>query len=163
MDYAVRVRLCKRVGDLQPDVERLLNTETAAFDAPGERFAFDVVHCDERNFALVVDFVDCANVRVIQSRGGTGFAQEARGELTILPEFGGQDFQCNMTIQLQVFGQIDLTHSARAERRYNFVATEMCAGSDGHGIQATGWSSVNRGINLIHERRKSKALYLNSR
>jgi len=72
-------------------------------------------HGDERFAVLFVNFVDSADVRMIQSRGGLRFTLEARQGLGIFSNLVGQELEGDKTMQLQVFSLVDNTHAATAE------------------------------------------------
>jgi hypothetical protein len=76
MNDAFRVRGIERVGNLNPQVEHLVECERLLADAVLQRLAFEQLHGDEGDcFAAIiaiihyVDFIDGADVGVIQRRG----------------------------------------------------------------------------------------------
>ena len=64
---------------------------------------------------LVINFVDGADVGMIQRRGGLGFALEARQRLRVFGNFVGQELEGDKAAKLDVFGLVDHTHAAAAE------------------------------------------------
>ncbi len=64
---------------------------------------------------MLPDFVDGADVRMIQRRCGTGFAQEAFIGLPILGDAIGQKFEGDEAVQRGVFGLVDHTHAAATQ------------------------------------------------
>jgi hypothetical protein len=93
----------------------LIHWQRFAHDALAERLAFQQLHRDERLPMLVVNFVDRADVGVIEGRGSFGFALEAAKSLEVLRDIIGQEFQRDETVQLDVLGLIDDTHAAPAQ------------------------------------------------
>ena len=81
MDDAGRVRRGQRVGDMRDDPRGLRNRQRPARQAFGQRLALVVGHRDERLSFELADFVDRADVRVIQGAGGARLAQQALGGL----------------------------------------------------------------------------------
>ncbi len=64
---------------------------------------------------LVVDFVDGADVRMIQRRGGLGFTLEAGQGLRIIGNVVREELQGDKAVQLYVLGFVDHAHAAAAE------------------------------------------------
>src|ERR1700740_1297740 len=58
----------ERVGDLNGDVENDFKLQQFAIDAVFERGAVEELHCDEVLATFTADVVDCADVRMVQSR-----------------------------------------------------------------------------------------------
>src|SRR5271170_2523521 len=57
----------KRVGDLDAKRQYLLDLQRLATDAVFERRAFQILHRNKRLTILLPDFVDSADVRMVQS------------------------------------------------------------------------------------------------
>jgi hypothetical protein len=64
---------------------------------------------------VLVNFVDGADVRVVQGRSGLGFALETGQRLRVFGDFIGQEFQGHEAAQLEVLSLIDHAHAATAE------------------------------------------------
>jgi len=60
-------------------------------------------------------FVDRADIGVVQSRGGPGFALEALKSLTVFGKFIGEKLQRNMAAEARIFSLENDTHSAAAD------------------------------------------------
>src|SRR5208282_525848 len=86
-----------------------------ATNAVLERRAFQIFHHDESLAVFFADVVNRANVRVIQSGGGFGFAAETAEGLGVAGNIVGQKFQRDKTIQAGVLRFIDDTHASAAE------------------------------------------------
>jgi hypothetical protein len=65
-----------------------------------QRHAIQKFHGDESLPVLVVDFVDGADVRVIERGGSFGFALEAAQSLCITGEFISEELQGYATTEL---------------------------------------------------------------
>jgi len=102
-------------GDLCGDAEDFLLHEIATLNEIGEGLAFDELH-DE---VIGADVVERANVGVIESGDGPGFAGESGGEL------GLRDFDGDGAPDAGVGGFPDLAHAARAKRREDLVGPEF--------------------------------------
>ena len=83
------------------------------------------------------DFMDGADIGMIQRRGGLGFALETLKSLLILHDAVRKEFQGNETMQLGVFSFVDDTHASAAEF---FDDVKMCDGAadEGRGIRHVG-------------------------
>ena len=73
---------------------RMVSSSTAAGDEMLQRHAVEELHGDEGLLAILfADFMDGADVGMIQRRGGSGFAPEAFQGLRVLRDIVGQKFQ----------------------------------------------------------------------
>ena len=80
----------------------------------------------------LVNFVDRANVLVIQARGCLGFANETGLVLGVFERVRGQELQSDRPFQLGVLGLVDDAHPARPEFFEDFVMRDGLA--DHHGL-----------------------------
>ena len=123
LDIAMNDAFCmggiERVGNLDSEVEYLVERKRLLADAMLQRLPFEQLHGDEWDLLAAVihhiDFVDRADVRVIQRRGGAGFALKSFERRAIFRESFGQELQRHLAAQLGVFGLVDHTHAAAAE------------------------------------------------
>jgi hypothetical protein len=76
VDDAGLVRPCEGVGDLDADLEGLVERELPTNEARCECFPVHVLHDEKVRAVLLTDVVECADVRVGQRRDRTGFAFE---------------------------------------------------------------------------------------
>src|SRR4029077_7721116 len=74
VDDAFRVGGFERVGNFDSPVEDLLERLWLATDVMFQRVAFEELHGDEGDAILVANFVNCADVRMIEGGGGARFA-----------------------------------------------------------------------------------------
>ena len=77
--------------------------------------AVQKLHGDERMTFVLADFVDRADVGMVQGRRSTRLAPKAFESLRVLGKFVRKKFQGNEAPELGVFGLIDHTHAAAAE------------------------------------------------
>ena len=103
------------IGDLQGDVERLGQIKAITFDFFRKHFAVDILHRNERKIAFIIDFVNRADVGVIEPGSGLGFAKEASDPFAVFTEFSRQNLQSNFAIELRVLRQIHFAHPALAD------------------------------------------------
>ena len=97
------------------EVEQLVGRQRPAVDAVLQRLALEQLHRDEGPAAVVADFVDGADVRVVQRRGGARFALESRQRLRVARPLVGQELQGHRPVQARVLGPVDDAHAATAE------------------------------------------------
>lgn len=67
-------------------------------------------------------------MRVVELRDRLGFALEALTELGVGSDVGGQDLDCDGTVEPRVLRPIHLSHAARTNRCFDGVGTEPGAG-----------------------------------
>ena len=77
--------------------------------------ALDVGHGDEDLSTDLVDFVHRANVRVIDRRGGLGFAAEALFRFGVFGEVRGEKLQRDGAVEFGIEGLVDDAHAAFAD------------------------------------------------
>jgi hypothetical protein len=81
-------------------------------DAVPECDAIQKLHHDERLPILLVDFMNRANVGMVQSRSGLCFTAKAAQDLSIFGHFVGQKLQRNKAIEFGVLGFEYYAHPA---------------------------------------------------
>src|ERR1700728_3220176 len=77
--------------------------------------AIQKLHHEEGLAILLIDFVNCANVGMVQSRSGLCFTAKAAEGLRIFRHFVGQELQSNKAIEFGVLGFEYDAHSAGAQ------------------------------------------------
>jgi hypothetical protein len=96
-------------------------------------------------WVLVIDFVDGADVGVIQGGGGFGFAFEAGQGLRVFGDVVGEEFQRDETAEFYVFGFIDNAHSSAAEFLDDAVVRNGLAD---HWRMPKGWAASSYGRSM---------------
>ena len=104
--------LTKIVAELSP---RNGKFQRVTGDRVLEGFAFEILHGDEGAAVLFTDVVDGADVRVIQSGGGFGFATEALEGLGVAGQVIWEKFEGDEAVETSLFGLVDNTHATAAE------------------------------------------------
>ena len=134
MEDAVRVRLAQGVDDLNGARQDLVQTERRPAQPRVERFALDVLHRDVLAAVGFADFVDGADVRMIERGGRARLSQQAPAREGIGLRLRRQEFQGDAAAELQVIGEKHLGHPASPELGANDVSTELLTrGSRTHG------------------------------
>jgi hypothetical protein len=85
----------------------------SASDSVPERLPLQQFHGDEGSTIGLVDFVDGADVRVVQRGRCLGFPLETVEGLGVVGEFVGKELQGDVTTELEVFGLVDDTPCPR--------------------------------------------------
>ena len=120
MDDAFRVRGVERVGDFDGEREHGVAIERASGDGVLERYAVQKLHGDEGlalRFInpLLVDFVNRANVGMVQRGSGLRLALKTGQSLRVFGHIVGEKFQGDEAVQLDVLGLVDHAHAATAK------------------------------------------------
>ncbi len=76
----------------------------------------------------MADFVDGDDVRMIERAHRASFLFEATNAFGGFSEFGRKDFERDFATEPRIEGEIDLTHSASAERRDDLISSDLLPG-----------------------------------
>ena len=114
VDNALGVGGIERVGDLNGKVHDLLGGERPAGNTHIQGHAFEQLHGDEAVPAIFANFMDGANIGMIQGGGGAGFALETLQRLRVMGQFIRQEFERNMAAELEILRFKDDAHSTAA-------------------------------------------------
>src|ERR1019366_5783340 len=125
--YAFGVRSVQGIGNLNAQVECRLDLKRLASDPVPERLPLQQLHGDEGSPIGLVDFVDRADVRVVQRGGSLGFPLETAEGLCVVGDFVGKELQGDVTTELEVFRLEDHAHPAAAELFDDAVARNCLA------------------------------------
>src|ERR1700693_3442612 len=115
MNDASSVCNIKGVGNLNSEIEDVLDGERLALDMLTESFTVDEFHDDEGTVILFANIVDGAYAGMIERGSGVSFAAETLQSLSILIHVVGQEFQSYSAIKAGVQALVDDTHSASTE------------------------------------------------
>jgi hypothetical protein len=132
MHDVLLVNVGQRFSDLTGNVDRLVHRQTAASEAAGERFAFEVLHHEVGEIPLAAHVVHTADTRMLEPRDGLRLAIEPLATFGRFIAASGEDLDCHGPVQSHVIGAIDLAHAALAERRHDFVRAEPDAWREHH-------------------------------
>ncbi len=114
MDDAARVDGAERRQHVDGNGHRLLDAQRAAFEVIAQRLAFEQLHGDEERAAFFADFVDLADVRMVDAGGRAGLAPEAPACRLVLLE-RQHHLQRHGALQPFIVRLIHDAHSAGAE------------------------------------------------
>ncbi len=119
-------------GDLDRNLERLVDPQSALLQTAFQRLAFEVLHDEERGAVQFANVVERADMRMIELRDRAGFAVEAVAELRISGQRLRENFDRDGAIEARVARLVDLTHAASAEGGLDFVRAEARTGGKSH-------------------------------
>src|ERR1039457_873214 len=114
MHDASGVGSVQRVGDVNGDGEQNFRFQWTPRDAVLQGQAIQKLHGDERLAMLVVNFVDGADVRMIQCRGCPSFALKAAECLRVFGYIVGKELEGDEATELYVLSLVDDTHASAA-------------------------------------------------
>src|SRR5438045_2727575 len=103
------------ISDLNAEIEHQFNLQRLPTDLMPESLPLQQFHGDEGSPIRLVNFVDRADVGVVQRGCSLGFSLKTAKRLYVVGEFIGQELESNVATELQVFRFIDNTHPARAD------------------------------------------------
>ena len=115
MNNVLGVRRFERVRDFDGQSEKQAGFERAEGDAVFQRRAFQKLHRDKGLVVVLSDFVDGADVGMVQRGGGTGFASKSLQGLRVVRKFVGKKFQGDEAPELGVFSFVNYAHPAAAQ------------------------------------------------
>ena len=119
LDVAVNDPLCmggvERVRDLDGKRENEFGFHRTPGDPMLQRHAIQELHGDERLPVLIVNFVDGADVGVVQSGSRLCLAPKTRQRLRVMSDIFGQEFQGDETSKLGILSLVHDAHPAAAQ------------------------------------------------
>ena len=127
MDHAALVRVGERVGELQAVANDLLGGQGTGGEPRVERLSLDELHRDVGLAVRLADFVDRADVRMVERGGGPGFSHQS-GARGLIVEARGQNLDRDVSVELFVPGEVDLAHPSGAELVEDDVMSESLTG-----------------------------------
>jgi len=122
MDDAFAMRGIERVGDLDAERENHLQLGRPRDEEVLEGDAFQEFHGDKAASVVLPDFVNGADVGMVQSRGGTRLPAEALQGEGVPGELVGKEFEGDEAAQFLVLRLIDHSHAATAKSFEDLVA-----------------------------------------
>lgn len=132
MHHAALVRSLQALANFNTVFQHLLGREWPPRQPVSQRLPFQKFHHQVVDAILMADIMQSANVGMVQSRYGAGFAIETLSGLGIVRQVAGQDFDRHRAVQACVLRSIHLAHAARTDRRKNLVRAETNSGGKGH-------------------------------
>jgi hypothetical protein len=121
------MRVIQSVGYLDAVAQHLLGRKPAPGNHLTECAARDVLHRDEVLPLGLADFVDGADVGVVDGGGRARLLQQLVPRLGIVGESPTEELDGDRPLQLSVEGAIDLTHAAGTDLLDDRVVSERLA------------------------------------
>ncbi len=115
MDDSFRVSRGQRVRNLGTHIEQHAERQRVTADALPQGFPLEQLHRNETLSVVFANFVDRADVGMIECGRGTSFSAEPFKCLRILRQLVGQEFQRNKTAKRHVLRFVDDAHAAAPE------------------------------------------------
>ncbi len=110
--------------DLEHDVERVRKLEAATLDAIGKRFPLEKLHGDKELTLVLADFVQVADVGMLNSSRGTRFVQKPLARTLVRGNGLRDGLHSDGPVELLVVAFVDDAHAALAERPLDTKASD---------------------------------------
>ena len=112
------------VGDFDGEGEKDFHFQRTPRDPVLQRHTVQKLHRNEGLVTMFTDFVDRADIGMVERGGGTRLAAKAFQRLWVSRQFIGQEFQSDEAAKLGVFGFVDDTHPTAAQLLNNAVVRD---------------------------------------
>ena len=105
------VRRFDRLADLDTDLENVRKPQRALAQLVLKRHAIDILHGNERFAVDFSDFVDLADVGVVERGGGACLSKKTLASRFVFLKSFGQEFEGDVAVQRAVLGKEHFTSS----------------------------------------------------
>src|ERR1700722_10578166 len=109
--------------------------------------AVQKLHGDETFAFMLADFVDGADIGMVQSGSGASFAAKSFESLRILRDVFGKKFEGDEAAKGSVFGLVDHTHAAATESFYDAVVGNGLANHMSLLVANVTWAAMGKSMN----------------
>ena len=134
MGYAFAMSFVERIGKLDRVLQHL-HQRQRTFQQPLRKcLPFEIFHHQEINSVLMSYVVEDADVGMVQTCDRSCFAFESLAQFRTVSEMSRKNFDGDIAIEPRIAGFVHLSHSARTDRREDFVGPQTCAGDYRHGL-----------------------------
>src|SRR5215467_9002733 len=124
VNYAFRMCCIQSVCNINRNAQKLFQFHWTARNHMLQCLAVQEFHGDERLRLMLSNFVNGANVRMVQCRSCSCFAPEAFESLRVVGKMFREELQRDKAAEICVLGLINHTHSATAELFENAVVRD---------------------------------------
>ena len=131
VDNAFRMGGVEAVGDFDGVDQEALYVHGFSGDEVLERLAIEKFHGDVAPTVMLANFVDSADVGVIERGGGAGFTTEAFEGLRVAIEIFREEFKGDKAAEFGVFGLVHNAHTPTAEFFQDAVVRKCLADERG--------------------------------
>ena len=115
------------VSDLNGEIDDVIAPKRSILKMVAQRAALEPFEDEKAAPVVLADFVNRADVGMIQRRRHPRFARETFDGLRIARVFLRQKLQRDLAAEIQIFGEIDDSHAATAEFFKNAVVRDCLA------------------------------------
>jgi hypothetical protein len=122
-----RWRFIERIGNLRTELQDLLKRQRTLLKALEESLAFDTLHDEKVHTVLLANVVERANVRMVETGDGFGFALEALLTYGIGRKMWRKNLDRYNALQPRIPCAIHLTHPARTDRLQDLIGPTSCS------------------------------------
>ena len=119
MDDATFVRGFEGIGNLNCDFENLVAGKRLTGDEVLESFSGETLHHDEGVAFGLVNFVNRADVGMIESGSGAGFSLESFERLMVPHQLGREKLNRNIPAETKIHGAVHDSHAPAAEKFFD--------------------------------------------
>jgi hypothetical protein len=109
------------VGDVDAKIKETFCFQRTPENELLQRLAFQVLHHDKGPPFVIADFVNGANVGMVESRRRPGFASKTLQRLIILGDVVGQKFQGDHAAKLSILSLVHDTHPTHSKFSQNSI------------------------------------------
>ncbi len=115
MHDPARVRSIQRIRNFDPQLQTFIERHRLPGNSPLQRLAIEKLHGDEWTPVRFADFINRANVWMIESRSRLRLALKSLQRLAISDKFIREEFQSHKAVQRSVLSFEHHAHSAATE------------------------------------------------
>ena len=115
MNDTLRVGGVEAFGNLPCPIEKDLGLQRPPRNAMRQRHPVEKLHRNEGLAVVLRDFVDGANVGMVQGRGGAGLSAKTFQRLRVVCHVLGQELQRDKAAEFGVLSLVHHTHPAAAK------------------------------------------------
>ena len=123
------------VGDACGNRQEFFQRQRSVRNDRAQRLAANQLHHQPCLSVARAEIVDGDDVAVIEGRGASGFAFEAREPVAIVGQLVRKNLDRYLPPETHVARAIDLPHAARPDRASDLVRPEARAGFQSHGLE----------------------------
>src|SRR5215467_12243940 len=127
VNYAFRMCCIQSVCNINRNVQKLFQFHRTASNHMPQCLAVQEFHGDKRLRSMLSNFVNRADIRMVQCRSCSCFTPKAFQSLPLVGKMFRKELQRNKPAQVSVFGLENHTHSATAEFLENAVMRDGLA------------------------------------
>jgi len=128
---SLRVRRVQRIRDLDSERQHVVERNRLARNLLPQRSAFEAFHRNERLPIVLADFVNGADVGMIQRGGGFRFTLEASERLSVFRYVARKEFEGYKAIEFEILRFVNHAHTAAADLFDHTIVRDYAANNRG--------------------------------